>query len=156
MRIFTLDLGTQTGWALWKDGQLLSGSECFANKRHEGAGMRAFRFGKWLEWTLGQHGKPDFVYFEEVRRHKGVAAAHVYGGFMNILMAWCERHGITYGSVPVQVIKRAAWGRPTASKQQMISSAVKNWGVFPKDDNEADALGLMSYAAEQHEEISQK
>ena len=156
MKIFVFDLGTQMGWAYWRDGNLMSGSESFASQRHEGAGMRAFRFGKWLEWSLGQYGKPDFVYFEEVRRHKGVAAAHVYGGFMNILMAWCERHQIQYSSVPVQVIKRAATGKPAATKKMMIAAAVKTWGVFPADDNEADALGLLSYAKEQHPDFSQK
>ena len=44
------------------------------------------------------------VVYEEVRRHMGVDAAHVYGGLMATLTAWCEGQGIAYAGVPVGTI----------------------------------------------------
>jgi hypothetical protein len=62
------------------------------------------------------------VYFEEVRRHAGVDAAHAYGGFMAHLTAWCEHHQIPYQGVPVGTIKKHATGKGNANKDQMIGA----------------------------------
>ena len=45
---------------------------------------------------------------EEVRRHAGTDAAHVYGGLMATLTAWAELRGVPYEGVPVGTIKRFA------------------------------------------------
>ena len=89
MVILTLDLGTSTGWAL-KDnhGNIVSGTMDFKPGRFEGGGMRYLRFKRWLSEIRKSVGDIDVVYFEEVRRHLGVDAAHTYGGFMSQLMAW--------------------------------------------------------------------
>jgi hypothetical protein len=63
------------------------------------------------------------VFFEEVRRHMGVDAAHAYGGFMAHLTAWCEQQNIAYEGVPVGTIKRHATGKGNANKSMMIESA---------------------------------
>jgi hypothetical protein len=62
------------------------------------------------------------VYFEEVRRHLGVDAAHVYGGLLATLTAWCERHQIPYQGVPVGTIKRHATGKGNAGKAEVIAA----------------------------------
>ena len=85
--------------------------------------MRYLRFKKWLT-EMKQTGKSE-VCFEEVRRHAGTDAAHVYGGFMATLMAWCEHHQIPYSSVPIGTIKRAAAGKGNAGKDEMIAAAKK-------------------------------
>lgn len=146
MKILTLDLGTTTGWAFRDGEKLLSGRHSFKTARHEGAGMRPHRFKLWLDLLCSVNGVPDFVYFEEVRRHNSVTAGHVYGGFMNMLMAWCEEHGAKYSSVPVGTIKKAATGKGNASKKDMIVAAVYRYGIIPDDDNHADALGILTYA----------
>jgi Holliday junction resolvasome RuvABC endonuclease subunit len=112
--------------------------------------MRYLRFERWLNELLGVYGrnvsgKIDAVYFEEVRRHIGVDAAHVYGGFLAQLTAWCEHNRIPYEGVPVGTIKRFVTGKGNASKAQVIA-AVQALGHTPKDDNEADALALMHWA----------
>jgi Holliday junction resolvasome RuvABC endonuclease subunit len=91
------------------------------------------------------------VYFEEVRRHAGVDAAHAYGGFMGQLTAWCEHHQIPYQGVPVGTIKKHATGKGNASKEDMIAAA-RRQGFDPADDNEADALALLAWAIAQHRE----
>ena len=147
--LLCLDLGTQTGWALLTvDGMINSGSESFKPGRFEGGGMRFLRFKRWLTEIKQAANGLDAVYFEEVRRHAGVDAAHAYGGFMAHLTAWCEHHEIPYQGVPVGTIKKHATGKGNASKEDMIAALVKK-GFVPADDNEADALALLHWAIAQ-------
>ena len=149
--ILALDLGTHTGWALHQlDGTITSGTEHFKPQRFEGGGMRFLRFKRWLAELLTTSGHINAVYFEEVRRHAGVDAAHAYGGFMGHLTAWCEHHNIPYQGVPVGTIKKHATGKGNAGKDEMIAS-VQLRGHTPCDDNEADALALLHWAIETQE-----
>ena len=149
--ILALDLGTQTGWALHQlDGCITSGSEPFKPQRFEGGGMRYLRFKRWLNELRSVDQHINAVYFEEVRRHAGVDAAHAYGGFLGQLTAWCEQHRIPYQGVPVGTIKKHATGKGNAGKDEMIAAIVKR-GFAPVDDNEADALALLHWAIEMQE-----
>lgn len=143
--ILSLDLGTTTGWAIRHGYGIDSGSIAFKPTRFEGGGMRYLRFQRWLDNTLKNVGRIDEIYFEEVRRHLGVDAAHAYGGFLSHLTAWCEVHEIPYQGVPVGTIKKFLTGRGNASKAEMIRE-VRMSGYYPKDDNEADALALLRFA----------
>ncbi len=151
MTILVLDLGTTTGWALLgRDGSITSGSESFKPQRFEGGGMRYLRFKRWLTEVKQAAGDIDAVYFEEVRRHVGVDAAHAYGGFMAHLTAWCEHHHIPYQGVPVGTIKKHATGKGNASKDEMIAAMQAN-GHPVTDDNEADALAILHWAIKTQE-----
>lgn len=144
--LLALDLGTMTGWALRNQhGRIVSGTAHFRPRRFEGGGMRYLRFERWLNETRNVTGKLDAVYFEEVRRHAGVDAAHAYGGFLAQLTAWCEHHAIPYEGVPVGTIKHFITGKGNANKEKVIA-AVKALGHDPEDDNEADALALLHWA----------
>lgn len=144
--ILALDLGTTTGWAVRNSRcRILHGTAEFRPSRFEGGGMRYLRFGKWLDQTLEITGGVDAVYFEEIRRHAGTDASHVYGGLLATLTAWCEDRGIPYGGVPVGTIKRYATGKGNADKQAMIA-AVRQRGFDPADDNEADAIAILLWA----------
>ena len=147
--IFALDLGTHTGWATRDSvGTITSGTADFSPHRFEGGGMRYLRFKHWLTEVKQSLGGIDVVYFEEVRRHAGVDAAHAYGGFMAHLTAWCEHHKIPYQGVPVGTIKKFATGKGNANKQAMIE-AMRRRGFVPCDDNEADALALLHFTINQ-------
>ena len=145
--ILALDLGTHTGWALrGRDGTVTSGTTHFTPQRFEGGGMRYLRFKRWLtELNLNAEGL-ESVFFEEVRRHAGVDAAHTYGGFMAHLTAWCEHHQIPYQGVPVGTIKKHATGRGNANKAAMVA-AMQAKGYAVTDDNEADALALLLFVS---------
>jgi hypothetical protein len=157
--ILALDLGTTTGWALRSaNGPVAHGFVSFKSQRFEGGGMRYLRFGRWLADMLALSGSQTgsqtnltgigAVYFEEVRRHLGVDAAHVYGGLLATLTAWCEHHQIPYQGVPVGTIKRHATGKGNAGKAEVIA-AMKALGHPVTDDNEADALALLHWALAQ-------
>ena len=139
--ILALDLGTTTGWARRKDYAyvITSGTVTFKPSRFEGGGMRFLRFSRWLDEM-----RPlsiDAVLFEEVRRHAGTDAAHIYGGLLAHLTAWAEANSIPYCGIPVGTIKRAATGKGNASKAEMIA-AMRRAGYSPADDNEADAIAI--------------
>lgn len=98
------------------------------------------RFRKWINEFIAEHGV-KVVYFEEVRRHKGVDAAHVYGGLLGQLTAVCEELKVPYGGIPVGEIKKAFTGKGNAGKELIIEEAIKR-GFKPVDDNEADAIAI--------------
>ncbi len=144
--LLAIDLGTTTGWAMrLADGSIVSGTMAFRPGRYEGGGMRYLRFRSWLDEMHRQAPTLSAVYFEEVRRHAGTDAAHIYGGFLAHLAAWCEQKGLPYQGVPVGVIKRHVAGKGNADKQAMIA-AVTSKGYRVTDDNEADAIAILLWA----------
>ena len=144
--ILALDLGTTTGWALRSGREkILSGTISFKPNRFEGGGMRYLRFSQWLDGLLKSLPDLDVVYFEEVRRHSGVDAAHAYGGFLGTLTSWCEEQGLPYRGVPVGTIKQFITGKGNADKATVIA-AIRSRGFEISDDNEADALALLLWA----------
>jgi Holliday junction resolvasome RuvABC endonuclease subunit len=147
--VLALDLGTHTGWALrGRDDIVTSGTVHFQPQRFEGGGMRYLRFKRWL--TELDYAAPgvEAVFFEEVRRHAGVDAAHTYGGFLAVLAAWCEHRYVAYQGVPVGTIKKHATGLGNAGKAAMVA-AMQAKGYPVTDDNEADALALLHWALAQ-------
>ena len=149
--VLALDLGTTTGWAMQsRDGQIAHGFVSLKPQRFEGGGMRYLRFKRWLSELQGMTGDIGETYFEEVRRHAGVDAAHVYGGLLATLTSWCEHHNIPYQGVPVGTIKKHATGKGNASKDEVIA-AMRAKGHPVTDDNEADALALLHWAIDHND-----
>ena len=144
--LLALDLGTTAGWAMrLADGVIVSGTMTFRPGRYEGGGMRYLRFRSWLDHLEAGAKGIGSVCFEEVRRHAGTDAAHIYGGFLAHLTAWCELNHIPYQGVPVGTIKRHVTGKGNANKGAVIA-AVRARGFNPEDDNEADALAILLWA----------
>jgi len=150
--ILCLDLGKTMGWAVCKSGSIFSGIEKLHGNRFSGGGMPFLKFRQWLD-SLKCNGETfHAIYFEEVRRHLGVDAAHVYGGFLATLTAWCEDQEVPYQGVSVATIKKHATGKGNAKKPEIIDAMQKK-GFNPQDDNEADALALLHWALD-HESIA--
>ena len=144
--VLALDLGTATGWALrTRDDCITSGTMTFKPSRFEGGGMRYLRFHGWLREMRELAGPIDRIVFEEVRRHIGTDAAHIFGGLLATLTSWAELNTIPYEGVPVGTIKRFATGKGNADKAAVIA-AMQARGFRPADDNEADALALLLWA----------
>ena len=142
--IVAFDLGTKCGCA-WKLKTGLIGVTTFdlAPRRFDGGGMRFVRFTEKLNEL--HHAEPfERVYFEEVRAHLGVDAAHVYGGLLATLTAFCEGLSIPYEGVPVGGIKKHATGKGNASKEAVMAAMLER-GYCPFNFDEADALALLDY-----------
>lgn len=146
--VLALDLGTSTGWAIrGADGLVTSGTVSFRPGRYDGGGMRYLRFGNWLTELDRLSGPLSGIWFEEVRRHLGTDAAHVYGGLMATLTSWAELRGVPYAGVPVGTIKRHVTGLGNAPKASVVA-AIRDRGFAPENDDEADALALLLWAIE--------
>ena len=139
--ILALDLGTKSGWAVGAKSVEASGTWNMTPRRFDGGGMRYLRFRAHLT-EIKAHGVSR-VYFEEVRRHSSTDAAHVYGGLMATLTAWCEEHSIPYAGVSVGRIKKFWTGKGNASKDDMLLEASVR-GITVGDDNECDAIALLT------------
>jgi len=148
--LLAIDLGTTTGWALKSQGGLItSGTVSFRPGRYDGGGMRYLRFTNWLTEIDRLSGPIEAIHFEEVRRHVGTDAAHVFGGLLAVLTSWGELRGVPYQGVPVGTIKKHLTGKGNAPKQAMIDAA-RARGFSPADDNEADAIAILLWAIETH------
>lgn len=144
--VFAVDLGTLTGWAMaLPDGGIVSGTVSFRPSRYDGGGIRYLRFRAWLDGLAQDTPGIGAIHFEEVRRHLSTDAAHVHGGLLAVLTAWCEEHAVAYQGVPVGTIKRFIAGRGNADKAAVMN-AVRARGYSPADDNEADAISILLWA----------
>jgi Holliday junction resolvasome RuvABC endonuclease subunit len=140
-RVLGIDPGTFCGFALLDDGErVASGTWDLSVKRHESAGMRFVRLERQLREIL-ENGI-DLIAFEEVARHAGTQAAHIYGGIVAVIKLTAEKKGIAYIGVPVGTVKKKATGKGNSDKLQMRLSATAQWDLALEDvdDNEADAL----------------
>lgn len=141
-----IDPGTSCGWALLDEGghRIASGTWDLKARRHEGGGMRYLRARRMLMALLDGVTDDVVLAYEEVRRHRGVDAAHVYGGIVAHLAAVCEERGVPFRGMPVGTVKKAATGKGNADKDAMMRAAGSEWAaagwLAPETDDEADAL----------------
>jgi len=142
MNILALDLGTKCGYASsYGSGGVLK----LKPTTNESAGERYRKFRGWLKVTL--QAPFDLVVYEEVHRHIGTDAAHVYGGLVAVLQCECLESKTEYKGVGVGTIKKHATGNGHASKEDMVLAAtLKFKSINVIDDNHADALHLLDYA----------
>jgi crossover junction endodeoxyribonuclease RuvC len=153
MNILAIDIGTQCGWALGtRDGKVRSGSASFSVKKQEVAGQRWLKFRAFLTETGKSAGEIHAVYFEQVMSHSrpgqsgtNITAAHVYGGFLAHLEYWCALNRLPLVGVHVATVKKHWTGNHAAKKEQMVETAIAK-GFRPEDNNEADALAILSLA----------
>jgi crossover junction endodeoxyribonuclease RuvC len=148
--ILGIDPGTNCGWAIKRNGRMIaSGTWNLKGGRFEGGGMRYVHLQANLTHIWEAFPSINLVAFEEVRRHMGVDAAHVYGGIIATITAWCETVNIPYTAIAVGTVKKMATGKGNSKKDAMIAAANAKWPELPKceDDNEADARFIAEAAA---------
>lgn len=147
MTILAIDPGTACGWAVLNDDDSIqSGTWKLGPRAGEVDGVRPWRLLQRLA-QVNADGTLERVIFEDVKRHTGTTAAHVYGELTGIIKAFCVSHDIPYEKAPVGQIKKHATGKGNASKALMVAAAL---GRYPdqnvRDDNQADALWLLDFS----------
>lgn len=147
MNILAIDLGTKSGYAhtlgqsgIWN----LKPLSC------QSAGQLYVNLLLKLD-DLVTITPTDVVVYEEVKAHRAVDAAHVFGGLEATLQAFCINNNIQYRGVAVSTIQKHATGRgmaPKGQKKKLMKDAaiLKFKGTNVIDDNHADALWLLDYA----------
>lgn len=151
MTILAIDPGTHCGWAVRSEaGDVISGEWELKGSRYDGGGMRYVILRKFLEQVIDSC-HPSIVVYEEVRRHMGVDAAHVYGGIVAVIQAVCEERQMPYAGIPVGTVKKFATGSGAAKKDDMIAAANKKWNAAytAKDNNEVDARWIAECGAKE-------
>lgn len=102
--------------------------------------MRYLRLRRLLGELLDAY-PGAIVGYEEVRRHIGTDAAHIYGGIVAVIASECESRSVPYQGVPVATAKRTATGKGNADKAAMLAAARARFGKVESED-EADALWI--------------
>lgn len=143
MTFLALDLGSDCGFAIFKNDKFISGTKKLKTYK-EKFGARFYEFRKWLLKIIERHDIKA-VFFERVYGHKGTEAAHCYGGFMYTLASVCLQHNIPCIGLTVQEIKKFMTEKGNATKDEMIAAA-KRKGFDPETDDEADAIAIMLFA----------
>ena len=138
MTVLGLDLGTKCGWAVLNDDGTRVESGVWHCKKGKQPGLRFATFATRLRWALLNY-RPTSIGYEQVHRHTGTQAAHVYGGLLGVLLLELHDGPYCIDGWNVGTIKKTATGKGNASKPMMVRAAVQRWGHV-KDDNEADAL----------------
>lgn len=144
VNVLALDLGTWCGYAFTCGGEIHHGTERFMQRRSWHAGRRWSDFREWLSSLISRE-QISVIAYEDVRRHKGTQAAHVYGGFRSMVEMVAQQHNVVLVGVGVGVIKKAWTGRGNADKAAMLAEA-RSRGFAPIDDNAADALAILHIA----------
>ena len=161
MSILALDLGAKMGFAMSKGKVVSSGTvnhnpyipKSLRLSAGPEAGNKYALFQRWLsaqlagnKYALFQGQLPAVIYYEKVMNHAAPLAAHAYGAYEGILLAKACMTNTKVVAVPVGTIKKHATGKGNASKCMMIKAMDKQFNCRCKDDNEADALAILSYA----------
>jgi len=159
MIILALDLATRTGWAVVRDGRVVeSGVQTFDKRRGESNGVLFLRARKWLS-EFGQpspaasaqgllRARPDLVAYEQAH-FRGGAATEICVGLQTRAQECAAEWGVESAPVPTSTLKKWATGVGRAEKPAMIAWAAGKIGRQPEDDNEADAIAVGLWAAEQ-------
>jgi Holliday junction resolvasome RuvABC endonuclease subunit len=144
-KILSLDMsGSGTGWAFLRESVLASGVTPFLATLNPGS--RWLRFYCWLCAWMDE--KPELIVYEEpitVFKHKrGLGLGY---GFEAVLQLFSVQHEIQCIGVNVSTLKKWATGDGRADKFKMVQFA-RQIKRDVSDDNESDAILLLSYAKE--------
>ncbi len=139
MNILALDIATKTGWAVY-DGAITSGVLDLSGMPDHG--QRGMFFHGWISDLIVEH-KIEFLICESTLSYGH--AAYVLIGLAFTAQTVAYAHDIKRKTVAPTTLKKFATGSGRAGKQEMME-AVRKMGFDPVDDNEADAIALITYA----------
>jgi len=125
--VLGIDPGTKCGWAVHRsDCTLDSGVWKLQPRKSAPAGSRYKNLYDALTLLLSVESATSPVHliaYEQVRRHAGTRAAHVYGGIIAVIQMVAMEHNIPTVGIPVGTIKKRATGSGRATKEEMIAAA---------------------------------
>lgn len=144
--ILALDIATKTGWAVsWHGTPVISGVKDFGDFDDEAS--RADYFEYWLKADRDIAAMDFLVMETSFSTGFGKVDYRLNGmQYLAHMVAW--KYKVERRTVPPTTLKKFATGNGRAKKKDMIA-AVREWGFDPQDDNEADALALLTYAQEE-------
>ncbi len=162
MRILAVDQARHGGWAVLDcDSKELVdyGTWSFDSTKYPFA-KAVMKIEELVDDIIQTHGV-NAVYIEDIQLRSNVATLKKLGQLQGVLINLCEKNGYTYSLVcPSQwqsfcldYLKNineqdADIPAKKSTKRRSIRFARAKYGVDTKDDNLADALGILAYAAD--------
>lgn len=170
MNILALDLGSSTGWALSRDGEVSAGTWELATAKNlkwqkklrmdRRLDIRVANLvNKLLELHLAQ--PIDWVFFEDVRFGKSLAQVQLWSAFRGAIWTFAHLKGIQIDCLDTGKLKKWATGSGSADKPVMAAALItKQPGQYSAqkglvkdqktgtllDDNAVDAIHLLNWA----------
>ncbi len=149
LNVVGFDPGTSFGfaWLQIKDSKVClvdSGTWNMSPDKdmNEGAGARFIMAERYIKYFLGKV-KPDIIVYEAVMQHRGIRAAHIYGGFEALINMVAEQKSIPYFCYVPSTIKKNVTGYGRASKDE-VAKVLELF--FPdvkfRTDDESDAVAI--------------
>lgn len=151
MNILALDIAAKTGWACMVDGKVESGVFDVSEKDFGEAG---YLFGNWIADTLTRVGK--LVIEMPISWQRNLTAARCDGLYM-IAQAAAHAQEIPREDVTAAKWRKAILGRgnlPRAEAKRLVLIWAHTSGFKPVDDNEAEALAILTWALEKQAEAA--
>lgn len=157
--VIALDLGTKTGFAVWRGGQLALGTWPLTKaSERKGKAPQLRRFDPrvkvlyaTLEQTIAVLPKPALVIFEDVEFSTYTKQTQLWASLRAAM--WLAPGADLYDCVPVGTLKKFATGHGGADKV-MMEAAFKREPVSTMfselDDNAIDAYFLLKWALEKY------
>ena len=157
MAVLVLDIATKLGWAVHRGpGCPIPDSGVLSIKQSDDESDSARLLNLW---RLLNQFKNTYIEIEHVFYEKGISfgrhgkATQVMHRLFGVLELWCALHEIPLDSVNPSTLKKFSTGDGRAEKLDMIIVARRRWpGVSVYDDNQADALMVLSWAMAQYED----
>lgn len=152
--LLTLDLATVTGWAVWRpDGNhpgVQSGTERLP-KTGDDVGRFLCAYADWL-MPFVELERPGRVVFEApwIGPQTSQDVARKLLGLACMTEAVCHWQGIPAWEVNNASVRKHFIGKGRGDRRELkrlTMAACRERGWQPEDDNEADALAVMDYAA---------
>ena len=150
-----LDLGTTTGWALWKEGTVTSGSWLLATpkelrqQRKRGGerrgDLRFHRLREHIAAAIAAHGIEQII-FEDVLFLSSQAQSQLWASLRAAV--WCYSIQVSVDCVHTGTLKKFATGNGNADKAAMVAALgalPAPWNRPVGDHNEADALWILRW-----------
>jgi len=159
MKIFAIDPGLSTGWAVFFNdmNRIESGVQTFRTRRGESPGMRYLYFRTWLDRII-KRIKPDLIIYE-MSHLRGGAATQIQVGLTSRIEEICSILKTDYMKVHSGAVKKFITGSGKASKKDMIKAAnkiFKNQKRSPGreiiSDDEADAVCILAWGINEFED----
>lgn len=156
--IIGLDLATNTGWCVLKNGLYhASGVQDFSKKRGESNGLMFMRFDKWLNDLIKLMVPASILIAYEQAHMRGGAATEICVGLQTNTQRVAATYGMESAPVMTTTLKKFALGKGRGEKTEMVQAAnawfqKTNIPTVPSitSDDEADAIHVARWAMNEY------
>jgi hypothetical protein len=149
MNILALDTGGSTGWALYYQKKIYSGTQIFPKLKCDDNGVVLTFFRSWINNMLRLYNI-DVIYYEQPH-FRGVGT-QILVGYVTIVQQLCSVYAVKWVEIHSATLKKIATDNGRADKEEMMAAARQKKWKFETYD-ECDALWLLDYAIKNTKEV---